>query len=78
LTNGFRFEAWQKRILIGGEHFFVDRVVYHRVFRCHILVELNSAAFSHENLGQLSAFVAYYTKHFAAPSLPDQSGGHSE
>ena len=63
MGHGFCFEARQKRILIGGEYFFVDLVFYHRVLKCHILVELKTAAFCHENLGQLNTYVAYYKKH---------------
>ena len=63
LGHGFCFEARQKRILIGDEHFFVDLVFYHRVLKCHILVELKTDAFKHEHLGQLNTYVAYYKKH---------------
>jgi predicted nuclease of restriction endonuclease-like (RecB) superfamily len=63
MGHGFCFEARQKRILIGDEHFFVDLVFYHRVLKCHILVELKTTAFSHEHLGQLNTYVAYYKKH---------------
>jgi predicted nuclease of restriction endonuclease-like (RecB) superfamily len=63
LGHGFCFEARQKRILIGDEHFYVDLVFYHRVLKCHVLVELKTQAFSHENLGQLNSYVAYYKKH---------------
>ena len=71
MGHGFCFEARQKRLLIGGEHFFVDLVFYHRVLKCHVLVELKTQAFSHENLGQLNAYVAYYKKHEMTPG--DQS-----
>lgn len=60
LGHGFCFEARQKRLLIGGEHFFVDLVFYHRVLKCHVLIELKSDAFRHEHLGQLNSYVAYY------------------
>lgn len=60
LGHGFCFEARQKRILIGDEHFFIDLVFYHRILKCHILVELKAAAFSHEHLGQLNTYLAYY------------------
>ena len=63
MGHGFCFEARQKRILIGYEHFFVDLVFYHRVLKCHVLVELKTQAFSHEHLGQLNTYVAYYKKH---------------
>ena len=67
LGYGFCFEARQKRILIGDEHFFIDLVFYHRVLKCHILVELKTDAFRHEHLGQLNTYVAYYKKHQMTP-----------
>jgi predicted nuclease of restriction endonuclease-like (RecB) superfamily len=60
LGRGFCFEARQKRINIGGEYYFVDLVFYHRVLKCHVLVELKVDAFSHEQLGQLNTYVTYY------------------
>lgn len=62
MGHGFCFEARQKRILIGDEHFFVDLVFYHRVLKCHVLVELKTNAFTHEALGQLNSYVAYYKR----------------
>lgn len=67
MGHGFCFEARQKRILIGDEHFFVDLVFYHRVLKCHVLVELKTSAFSHEHLGQLNTYVAFYRKHEMTP-----------
>jgi predicted nuclease of restriction endonuclease-like (RecB) superfamily len=67
MGHGFCFEARQKRLLIGNEYFFVDLVFYHRVLKCHVLVELKTSAFSHEHLGQLNTYVAYYKKHEMTP-----------
>lgn len=66
LGHGFCFEARQKRILIGDEHFFVDLVFYHRVLKCHVLVELKLEKFSHENLGQLNTYLNWYRQHMMA------------
>ncbi len=60
LGRGFCFEARQKRILIGGEHFFVDLVFYHRILKCHVLIELKVDTFSHEYLGQLNTYVNWF------------------
>lgn len=62
LGHGFCFEARQKRILIGDEHYFIDLVFYHRILKCHVLVELKLAEFSHENIGQLNTYVSWYRK----------------
>ncbi len=62
LGRGFCFEARQKRILIGGEHFFIDLVFYHRILKCHVLVELKTEPFNHENLGQLNTYLNWYAQ----------------
>ena len=66
LGHGFCFEARQKRILIGDVHGFVDLVFYHRILKCHILVELKIEAFTHENIGQLNTYVSWYRKNMMA------------
>lgn len=63
MGDGFCFEARQKRILIGDTHGFVDLVFYHRILKCHVLVELKVAAFDHQNIGQLNTYVNWYGKH---------------
>jgi len=62
LGHGFCFEACQKRILIGDTYNFVDLVFYHRILKCHVLVELKLEQFSHENIGQLNTYVTWYKK----------------
>ncbi len=62
LGHGFCFEARQKRILLGDEYRFVDLVFYHRILKCHVLVDLKLEAFSHENIGQLNTYVSWYRK----------------
>jgi len=66
MGHGFCFEARQKRILIGDTHGFVDLVFYHRVLKCHVLVELKVESFTHENLGQLNTYVSWYRKNMMA------------
>ena len=66
LGRGFCFEARQKRVLIGGEHFFVDLVFYHRILKCHVLIELKVDDFKHEYLGQLNTYVSWFRKNMMA------------
>ncbi|MDP3480582.1 MAG: PDDEXK nuclease domain-containing protein [Desulfoprunum sp.] len=66
LGHGFCFEARQKRILIGDEYFFIDLVFYHRLLKCHVLVELKLEKFSQENIGQLNTYVSWYRKNMMA------------
>ena len=60
LGTGFCFEAQQKRILIGSTYGFVDLVFYHRLLKCHVLVELKRSRFTHEDIGQLNTYVSWY------------------
>jgi len=67
LGNGFCFETRQKRILIGDEYFFVDLVFYHRLLKCHVLIELKTEKAKHEHIGQLKAYLQHYKKMVMAP-----------
>lgn len=67
LGHGFCFEARQKRLSIGGEYFFVDLVFYHRILKCHVLVELKTDHFRHEHLGQLNSYVGWYRENAMTP-----------
>lgn len=60
LGYGFCFEARQKRILIDDEYYFTDLVFYHRILKCHVIIELKVDAFKHEHLSQLNTYLAYY------------------
>ncbi len=62
LGRGFCFEARQKRILIGDTYGFVDLVFYHRILKCHVLIDVKLENFSHENIGQLNTYVSWYHK----------------
>ena len=60
MGHGFCLDARQKKILIGDEYFFIDLVFYHRILKCHVLVELKIADFKHHQIGQLNTYVNYY------------------
>ena len=42
LGKGFCFESRQKRLTIDGEYYFVDLVFYHRILKCHVLIDLKT------------------------------------
>lgn len=62
LGNGFCFEARQKRILIGENYYYIDLLFYHRVLKCHVLIELKLGAFSHGDIGQLNTYLHYFKR----------------
>ncbi|MCU0328914.1 MAG: PDDEXK nuclease domain-containing protein [Chitinophagales bacterium] len=67
LGLGFCFENRQKRILIDDEYFFADLVFYHRILKCHVIIELKIDAFRQEYLGQLNTYVAFYNAEIKRP-----------
>lgn len=51
LGKGFLFEAWQKRFTFREEHFFVDLMLYNRLLRCYVLIDLKLGKLTHQDLG---------------------------
>ena len=67
MGHGFCFEARQKRILIDGDYYFADLVFYHRILKCHIIVELKIDRFRHEYASQLNMYLNYYKAEIMQP-----------
>lgn len=65
--KGFCFEARQKRIIIDDEYYYPDLVFYNRILHCSVIIEVKNEEFSHENLGQLNAYVSYYRENEMQP-----------
>lgn len=67
LGYGFCLEGRQKRILIGDSYYFVDLVFYHRILKCHVLVDLKVEEFSHADAGQLNTYLNYFKQEIQQP-----------
>ncbi len=67
LGTGFCFEARQKRILIGDEYFFIDLVLYHRLLKCHVIIELKTDKFQQHFISQLDTYLNFYKAEIQAP-----------
>jgi predicted nuclease of restriction endonuclease-like (RecB) superfamily len=65
--RGFCFEASNKKILIGDQFYFIDLVLYHRILKFSMLIELKINEMNHENIGQLNSYVNYYKKNEMYP-----------
>ena len=62
LGKGFSFVARQKRVTIDGDHFYVDLVLYNRLLRCFVLIELKLGELTHQDIGQMMFYTNYYTR----------------
>lgn len=62
LGTGFCFESRQKRITFNNRHYRIDLVFYHRILKCHILIDLKMNEFDHTDAGQMNVYLNYYKK----------------
>jgi predicted nuclease of restriction endonuclease-like (RecB) superfamily len=62
LGRGFCFEARQKRITFDNKHFKIDLVFFHRILKCHVLIDLKIGAFDHADAGQMNVYLNYFRK----------------
>lgn len=60
LGRGFCFESRQKRISFNNKHYRIDLVFYHRILKCHILIDLKIGEFDHSDAGQMNVYLNYY------------------
>ena len=52
MGRGFCFEARQKRITFDNTHYRIDLVFYHRLLRCHVLIDLKMGKFTPADAGE--------------------------
>lgn len=60
MGRGFCFEYRQKRILIDQDYYKADLIFYHRILKCHIIIDLKIDRFRHEYASQLNLYMNYY------------------
>lgn len=60
LGNGFCFEARQKRMLVDDDYYFCDLVFYHRILKCHVLIDLKARKIKYDDIAQMNMYLAYY------------------
>ena len=70
MGKGFSFVARQKRLLLEDDEFFADLVLYNRLLRCFVVIELKTGALTHQDLGQLQMYVNYYD---SMEKLPEEN-----
>lgn len=60
MGRGFCFESRQKRILVDQDYFKADLIFYHRILKCHVIIDLKIDRFRHEYASQLNLYMNYY------------------
>ena len=67
MGRGFCFEARQKRILVDQYYYKADLVFYHRILKCHVVVDLKIDRFRHEYASQLNLYLNYFKHEVMQP-----------
>lgn len=62
LGKGFAFVGRQYRMSIGGKHFRVDLLFYHRILKCFVLIDLKRGEIDHQDIGQMNLYLNYFKK----------------
>lgn len=62
MGNDFAFLARQKRIILGGEDFYIDLLFFHRTLKRMVAIELKLDKFRPEYKGQLELYLKYLDK----------------
>jgi len=60
MGRGFCFEYRQKRILIDQDYYKADLIFYHRILKCHVIIDLKIDRFRHEYASQLNLYMNYF------------------
>jgi predicted nuclease of restriction endonuclease-like (RecB) superfamily len=62
LGKGFAFIGRQYRMSIGGKHFRLDLLFYHRILKCFVLIDLKRGEIDHQDIGQMNLYLNYLKK----------------
>ena len=70
LGKGFIFVQRQMRLTFDNQHFFADLVLYNRLLRCFVIIDLKIGKLKHQDIGQMQMYVNYFDR---CEKLPDEN-----
>lgn len=74
LGFGFAFIGRQKRFEVGGRSYRIDLLLYHRVHRCLVILDLKIGEFSHADAGQMNFYLNWAKQEAKLPGEKDPMG----
>ena len=62
LGKGFSYVGNQVRLTIEEEHFYPDLVLYNRLLKCFVIIDLKIGKVRHKDIGQMQMYTNYYDR----------------
>ena len=62
MGKGFLFQNRQHRISFNGENFYIDLVLYNRLLKCFVLIDLKIGSLKHQDIGQMQMYVNFFDR----------------
>ena len=62
MGKGFAFIGRQYRMSLGGKHFYLDLLFYHRILKCFVLIDMKRGEIDHQDVGQMNLYLNYFKK----------------
>jgi predicted nuclease of restriction endonuclease-like (RecB) superfamily len=60
MGQGFTFVARQKKLTFEDKHYYADIVLYNRILKSFIIIDLKTDKLSHQDVGQMEMYVNYF------------------
>lgn len=67
LGMGFCLEDEQKRLLIDNRYYKADLIFYHRILKCHVIIDLKGRRLNYADVAQMNLYMEYYRQHYMEP-----------
>lgn len=74
MGGAFAFVARQQRIRIGDVWYRMDLVLFHRLLRCLVILDLKIGAFTPADAGQMNLYLNYAREHLTMPGENEPVG----
>ncbi len=74
MGGAYTFVARQRRLRIGDEWYRMDLVLFHRLLRCLVILDLKIGKFTHADAGQMNLYLNYAREHLTMPGENEPVG----
>ena len=74
MGKGFTFVARQFRVTLDNKHMLIDLVLYHRILKCFVLIDLKTRKVKHQDIGQMNMYLNFFKEEENAPDDKDPIG----